>query len=575
VDENNRECCICLEDNKLDGMVVRLPCAHIFHEACIHDWLLYHSCTCPVCRYELPTDDAGYEAGRKERMKLRKPRYAMHELKRMKVTDLLALHRLPQSGVIEKKDLIQDLIDNDWIDIIPSPEPVEYELEVLKNMKVRELKKTMEDAGVFFRREDVVEKSDMISVFENSGRLVLKTNSEPSDAAIAVDCKACDCFVGEAPEAYPSNGKEQGSADDAETAIDDKTGDCIMVETAEDDLSTADDGDGDGDGDADADDVAIALDDQTGDYIIVESGGDEFFNFDADGDSNETTDENRMGSPIVMFPDQDEEGDEENVEDPTSTETTETVTRNSIVENSSSAPIRAANEDSSNPVDSDSQNTRTAVVLAEQEPTEENGRIVDETSRLNQNESNSAVRSEVEPGRGGQNRSELNEPNVAATINLVDQGCDLRSTYDHYTINHLRTLAQDLQVDVSHCLQREEIIDLFLNAGITGSPDPEALLPAMFSSWSISELRSVGSAISIDLSQCATGGEMVDRILRVGNTERPYLRGYLRSLFPLTTTSLKDLRAIARELQIDISDCLEKDEIIRRLISRQRRQDST
>mmetsp|Transcript_43777 Transcript_43777/g.106169 ORF Transcript_43777/g.106169 Transcript_43777/m.106169 type:complete len:256 (+) Transcript_43777:125-892(+) len=91
IDQNNRECCVCLECNQLDDRVLRLPCAHIFHAHCIVDWLANHSCTCPVCRYELPTDNPQYEVGRIERMKTRKPRYALHELKRLSVQDLLAL----------------------------------------------------------------------------------------------------------------------------------------------------------------------------------------------------------------------------------------------------------------------------------------------------------------------------------------------------------------------------------------------------------------------------------------------------------------------------------------------------
>eukprot|EP00591_Stephanopyxis_turris_P010329 CAMPEP_0195517906 /NCGR_PEP_ID=MMETSP0794_2-20130614/11815_1 /TAXON_ID=515487 /ORGANISM="Stephanopyxis turris, Strain CCMP 815" /LENGTH=240 /DNA_ID=CAMNT_0040646783 /DNA_START=321 /DNA_END=1043 /DNA_ORIENTATION=+ len=68
--ENNAECCICFRENHLGQKVTKLPCGHLYHKPCITEWLKKH-CTCPICRYELETDDAFYERGRLERMRQR------------------------------------------------------------------------------------------------------------------------------------------------------------------------------------------------------------------------------------------------------------------------------------------------------------------------------------------------------------------------------------------------------------------------------------------------------------------------------------------------------------------------
>jgi hypothetical protein len=70
LDRDHEECLICSETYDIGCVVNRLPCGHMYHSDCIVGWLHRH-CTCPICRYELPTDDPNFEKGRTERMKQR------------------------------------------------------------------------------------------------------------------------------------------------------------------------------------------------------------------------------------------------------------------------------------------------------------------------------------------------------------------------------------------------------------------------------------------------------------------------------------------------------------------------
>ncbi|KAK8567284.1 hypothetical protein V6N13_105258 [Hibiscus sabdariffa] len=48
------DCCICLEELKVESDAAQMPCAHVFHADCIKEWL-YTSHYCPICRFEMPT----------------------------------------------------------------------------------------------------------------------------------------------------------------------------------------------------------------------------------------------------------------------------------------------------------------------------------------------------------------------------------------------------------------------------------------------------------------------------------------------------------------------------------------
>ncbi|TMW68751.1 hypothetical protein Poli38472_006219 [Pythium oligandrum] len=60
----NAECPVCKDLFAVDEVSHELPCHHAFHPDCILPWLKQHN-SCPVCRYELPTDDEDYERRRR------------------------------------------------------------------------------------------------------------------------------------------------------------------------------------------------------------------------------------------------------------------------------------------------------------------------------------------------------------------------------------------------------------------------------------------------------------------------------------------------------------------------------
>ena len=61
-------CAICKDMVNVGETAKKLPCGHGYHGECIVPWLASRN-SCPVCRFELPTDDREYEAEKKWKKK--------------------------------------------------------------------------------------------------------------------------------------------------------------------------------------------------------------------------------------------------------------------------------------------------------------------------------------------------------------------------------------------------------------------------------------------------------------------------------------------------------------------------
>ncbi|CAN5974144.1 unnamed protein product [Sphagnum jensenii] len=57
------QCAVCKDEFEIGAQVRQMPCKHMYHEDCILPWLAQHN-SCPVCRYEMPTDDTDYNQAR-------------------------------------------------------------------------------------------------------------------------------------------------------------------------------------------------------------------------------------------------------------------------------------------------------------------------------------------------------------------------------------------------------------------------------------------------------------------------------------------------------------------------------
>lgn len=121
IEEENDECTICFDKMSVGDAAMRIPCGHLFHEDCVRKWL-ESSNMCPVCRYELPTDDVAFENDRRVRMMNRRPRLRVKDLSVKSVKELrhLAGHLgVCIEGCLEKPELVDAIIESGRVEVVP------------------------------------------------------------------------------------------------------------------------------------------------------------------------------------------------------------------------------------------------------------------------------------------------------------------------------------------------------------------------------------------------------------------------------------------------------------------------
>lgn len=177
------ECSICLGDLEPGENAVRLHCSHLYHEECITEWLK-KSNECPVCRFELPTDNEEYERGRESRMAGRKLRMRRSDLEMKSAQELRHMAqylRIDVRDCLEKVEVVQKIAASPKVHIVQaeqldSPNSLSagaqrFSHAQLSSMSIGEVHAVMERLGV--DAQGSTDKADLVARLCNSGRILL------------------------------------------------------------------------------------------------------------------------------------------------------------------------------------------------------------------------------------------------------------------------------------------------------------------------------------------------------------------------------------------------------------------
>lgn len=139
-------------------------------------------------------------------------------------------------------------------------------------------------------------------------------------------------------------------------------------------------------------------------------------------------------------------------------------------------------------------------------------------------------------------------------------------TWESLTISDVKRMADEHNVDVSKCVEKPEIVAMLRRSGVTPTSHAPRLTRSELSDWRPAQLQILASQVGGPSPGTAGSKELLNKILRVVNEEKKHLRGPVRSIAQLGSAPLSKIRTFASEKKVDISNCVEKDEMLRRII---------
>lgn len=147
-------------------------------------------------------------------------------------------------------------------------------------------------------------------------------------------------------------------------------------------------------------------------------------------------------------------------------------------------------------------------------------------------------------------------------------------SWDRMSISELKNLARIGNVDVTMCVEKAEIITKLRRAGMVPptSPNLKKAAPRLsrteLSEWRPAQLQILANHIGAVSSGIVGSDDLLNSILQVANEEKKKLRAPIRAIASLGPAPLGKLRSFANEKDVDISGCVEKDDMLQRIVQK-------